>query len=68
MYYSLKKIVRSAVLVTFFCTISQNVSAQYPDIPEALQAKTDSVLAKEEKRLQTIWESNYHIIKEESKT
>ncbi len=67
MYYSLKKIVRSAVLVTFFCTISQKVSAQYPDIPEALQAKTDSVLAKEEKRLQAIWESNYHIIKEESK-
>jgi hypothetical protein len=67
MYYSLKKIVRSVVLVTFFCTISQKVSAQYPDIPEALQAKTDSVLAKEEKRLQTIWESNYHIIKEESK-
>lgn len=67
MYYSLKKIVRSAVLVTFFCTISQKVSAQYPDIPEALQAKTDSVLAKEEKRLQAIWESNYHIIEEESK-
>ena len=67
MYYSLKKIVRSAVLVTFFCTISQKVSAQYPDIPETLQAKTDSVLAKEENRLQTIWESNYHIIKEESK-
>ena len=67
MHYFLKKILRSAVLVTFFCMVSQKVSAQYPNIPKTLQAKTDSILAKEEKRLQAIWESNYHIIKEESK-
>ena len=49
------------------CAGAPSAFAQYPEIPEALQAKTDSILAKEDKRLQDIWESNYHIIKEESK-
>ncbi|MFL1012156.1 pectate lyase family protein [Flavisericum labens] len=45
----------------------QLVFAQYPDIPDELQAKTDAFLAKEEVRLQKIWEDNYSIILEETK-
>lgn len=60
------KVIRTLGMVIVYLTI-QSVHAQYPDIPAALQAKTDTILAKEDKRLQAIWESNYHIIKEESK-
>ena len=41
--------------------------AQYPVIPPALQAKTDSILAKEEVRLGEIWKNNENTIKEEAK-
>lgn len=41
--------------------------AQYPTIPDDLQAKTDAFLELEEKRLKEIWVNNYHIIKEEAK-
>nr|WP_281635483.1 polysaccharide lyase [Flavobacterium marginilacus] len=41
--------------------------AQYPIIPPALQAKTDSILAKEEVRLAEIWKNNENILKEEAK-
>jgi len=67
MHYSFKKIVNNSVLIVFICSVSQNVSAQYPVIPNALQEKTDSILAKENERLTNIWNANYSIIKEESK-
>ncbi|GLB49617.1 polysaccharide lyase [Neptunitalea sp. Y10] len=41
--------------------------AQYPEIPKELQDKTDARMAKEEERLQKIWEENYAIIEEEGK-
>lgn len=49
------------------CFVMQNIHAQYPKIPQELQQKTDSILAAEEVRLNQIWATNYHIIKEESK-
>ncbi|AXP80050.1 hypothetical protein CJ739_957 [Mariniflexile rhizosphaerae] len=64
---STNSIIKQVFIVLVICTGVQSAFAQYPEIPESLQAKTDSVLAKEDKRLQDIWESNYHIIKEESK-
>ncbi|MEN3323129.1 polysaccharide lyase [Mariniflexile soesokkakense] len=60
-------LIKKVFVATVFFTIVQPVFAQYPDIPEALQAKTDAILAKEEARLQEIWEANYNIIVEESK-
>jgi hypothetical protein len=60
-------IIKQVFIAMVICAGAPSAFAQYPEIPEALQAKTDSVLAKEDKRLQDIWESNYHIIKEESK-
>jgi hypothetical protein len=50
-----------------FCFVISSAYAQYPEIPKELQAKTDSILAKEEKRLNDIWTNNYHIIQEEAK-
>lgn len=64
---STNSIIKQVFIALVICTGVQSAFAQYPEIPESLQAKTDSVLAKEDKRLQDIWESNYHIIKEESK-
>lgn len=64
---STNSIIKQVSIALVICAGVQSAFAQYPEIPEALQAKTDSILAKEDKRLQDIWESNYHIIKEESK-
>lgn len=64
---STNSIIKHVSIALVICAGVQSAFAQYPEIPEALQAKTDSILAKEDKRLQDIWESNYHIIKEESK-
>ncbi|WP_308990994.1 thrombospondin type 3 repeat-containing protein [Mariniflexile litorale] len=67
MHYTNKKaILKSILVMASFCSITQYTYAQYPTIPDELQAKTDAVLAKEDQRLQDIWESNYHIIEEEA--
>lgn len=58
---------KSACLIVTFWLFGQQASAQYPDIPDELQAKTDSVLAKEDQRLDAIWKANEGIIKEETK-
>jgi len=50
-----------------FCLTFSSMFAQYPIIPPALQAKTDSILAKEEIRLGEIWKSNENVLKEEAK-
>ncbi|WNH09449.1 pectate lyase family protein [Thalassobellus suaedae] len=50
-----------------FTIVYQLAFAQYPEIPHDLQAKTDTVLAKENVRLHKIWEDNYHVIVEEAK-
>ncbi|MCR8666757.1 polysaccharide lyase [Aestuariibaculum sp. M13] len=61
------KALKYALTVVSFCSLVQTAQAQYPDIPHELQAKTDSVLALEEKRLNDIWQKNYHIIESEAK-
>lgn len=66
-YTRKKSILKYMFIIVFLCSIFQTVHAQYPEIPEALQSKTDSILANEEKRLDAIWEANYHIILEEAK-
>jgi len=58
---------KSACLIVTFWLFGQQASAQYPDIPDELQAKTDSVLAKEDQRLDAIWKANENIIKKETK-
>ncbi|GGZ21431.1 polysaccharide lyase [Echinicola pacifica] len=40
--------------------------AQYPKIPPALQAKTDSIMAIEEARLDQVWQTIYPIIEKEA--
>lgn len=50
-----------------FCLTFSCVFAQYPEIPKELQAKTDSILAKEEIRLREIWKNNESVLKEEAK-
>lgn len=61
------KALKYALTVVSFCSLVQTAQAQYPEIPHELQAKTDSVLALEEKRLDDIWQKNYNIILEEAK-
>jgi hypothetical protein len=56
-----------AIMAITFCLSFSAVFAQYPDIPKELQAKTDSILAKEEIRLGEIWKNNANILKEEAK-
>lgn len=47
---------------------SLSIYSQYPEIPEELQAETDARMAKEEERLQELWETEvYPIVKEEAK-
>ncbi|WP_439132696.1 polysaccharide lyase [Polaribacter sp.] len=58
---------QKGLIFTFFCLVYQISFGQYPEIPHELQAKTDSILAKEDARLKKIWEDNYHIILEEAK-
>lgn len=59
--------IKKALVMLVLCVVYTSAFAQYPDIPKALQAKTDSVLASEDARLKEIWDANYHIIRAESK-
>ncbi len=61
------KALKYALTVVSFCSLVKTAQAQYPEIPHELQAKTDSVLALEDKRLDDIWQKNYHIIEAEAK-
>jgi len=56
-----------AIMAITFCLSFSCAFAQYPEIPPALQAKTDSILAKEEIRLGEIWKSNAKILNDEAK-
>jgi hypothetical protein len=47
--------------------LCHHVQAQYPDIPEDLQAKTDAMMEQEEQRLQNIWEQSLKIIDQEAR-
>lgn len=48
--------------------LSLNTYAQYPEIPEDMQAETDLKMAKEEERLQNLWDSEvYQIVRKEAK-
>lgn len=47
--------------------VATTLWSQYPEIPPELQAKTDSVMAKEDRRLQKVWTTIYPIIKKEAK-
>lgn len=60
-------IFKRSITAACFCFVFSSAYAQYPEIPKPLQDKTDAVLAAEEKRLDEIWNANYHIIKEEGK-
>lgn len=61
------RIFKRAFAFIVFVYFHQIVKAQYPEIPEALQAKTDSLLAIEDARLDAMWKANYNIILEEAK-
>lgn len=62
-----KKSINKMFTAAIFCLSFSSVFAQYPIIPPALQAKTDSILVKEEIRLGEIWKSNENVLKEEAK-
>ncbi|WP_460540087.1 polysaccharide lyase [Echinicola sediminis] len=47
--------------------LSFRAFAQYPEIPPALQAKTDSVMDLEEARLDKVWEKIYPTIEKEAR-
>ncbi|GGF28693.1 polysaccharide lyase [Echinicola rosea] len=46
--------------------MSAEAFAQYPEIPPALQAKTDSIMALEEARLDKVWDEIYPTIQQEA--
>ncbi len=46
----------------FLLFFSLEVRAQYPQIPEDLQARTDSIMEVEEQRLQQKWEQSLKIL------
>ncbi|WBL23390.1 polysaccharide lyase [Zunongwangia sp. HRR-M8] len=61
---------RNSYYTLFIATVLKSVFcfAQYPEIPEALQNKTDIRMQNEEKRLQEKWDSEvYPIIKKQAK-
>ncbi|MEO8237335.1 MAG: polysaccharide lyase [Flavobacterium sp.] len=58
---------QKTMMAVTLCLSFSSAFAQYPIIPPALQAKTDSILAKEEVRLAEIWKSNENVLKEEAK-
>nr|WP_315197557.1 polysaccharide lyase [uncultured Flavobacterium sp.] len=60
-------ITNKAFMAVVFCLSFSSVFAQYPEIPKEVQAKTDTLLAREEKRLAEIWATNANILKEEAK-
>lgn len=62
-----KYCIKKAIVAALFFLSFSPVFAQYPIIPEAIQAKTDSVLAREEVRLAKIWADNEVLLKEEAK-
>jgi len=62
-----KYCIKKAIVAALFFLSFSPVFAQYPIIPEAIQAKTDSVLAREEVRLAKIWSDNEALLKEEAK-
>jgi len=53
--------------ILFLSFLHSQAFAQYPTIPEDLQAKTDSIMALEEARLAKVWEEIYPTIQEEAK-
>lgn len=53
MFEVLKRSISATVILT-----SAMAFSQYPEIPSELQAKTDTRMAKEEKRLEAHWETN----------
>lgn len=62
-----KNNIQNVMTAVIFCLTFSSAFAQYPQIPKELQAKTDSILAKEEIRLGEIWATNANILKEEAK-
>ncbi|TDD97803.1 polysaccharide lyase [Flavobacterium cellulosilyticum] len=62
-----KSISKTSFMILAACTFFSSAYAQYPVIPDELQAKTDAVLAKEEVRLAKIWSDNEAIINAEAK-
>ncbi|WP_281298072.1 polysaccharide lyase [Flavobacterium limnophilum] len=62
-----KNSLQSTMTAVILCLTFSSAFAQYPEIPKELQAKTDSILAKEEIRLGEIWKNNANILKEEAK-
>ncbi|WP_435138327.1 polysaccharide lyase [Formosa sp. A9] len=65
MKFSASKAIKSGIVLSVFNIAT--VLAQYPEIPKALQDKTDEAMAQEEARLDQIWKANYHIIEDETK-
>lgn len=53
-------------ILTVAALISVEAFAQYPEIPPALQAKTDSIMALEEARLDEVWNEIYPTIQQEA--
>ncbi|SFC45202.1 hypothetical protein SAMN04487907_104224 [Zunongwangia mangrovi] len=55
-------------IIFWFCLSSFVSLAQYPEIPEEMQAKTDAWMSIEEERLQELWDSEiYDIVRAEAK-
>ena len=51
-------ITKNTFMAVTFCLSFSSAFAQYPEIPKDVQAKTDTILAREEKRLGEIWKNN----------
>jgi hypothetical protein len=62
-----KTTLKRTMMMISFCSFFSSAYAQYPEIPKAIQDKTDAILADEEKRLSEIWTANYSIIQAETK-
>nr|MBU3858816.1 polysaccharide lyase [Flavobacterium sp. MC2016-06] len=60
-------ILKRTIMLFSFCSVVSSAYAQYPIIPKPVQAKADSILDSEEKRLGEIWKNNYSIIQQEAK-
>ncbi|MBD8488578.1 polysaccharide lyase [Echinicola sp. CAU 1574] len=66
--FSNKKSLRQKRLGLGILTVflSLQAFAQYPEIPPAMQAKTDSIMALEEARLEAVWKDIYPTIQKEA--
>ena len=62
MKYNIQQLFNLSILF-FSCSV---MHAQYPEIPKALQDKTDAILAEEDVRLAKIWAENESILREEA--